>query len=228
MMRTSVIIPTLDEAERIETQIAALRRQGFDEIVVADGGSGDATPALAAAAGARVVSTMRGRGRQLGAGACAASGEIFFFVHADSAPPADALGLIEATLAADDVCAGCFRLAFDVEHPLLQFYAFASRVNHSLFTYGDQGLFLRKAIYQRIGGFRDLPLFEDVEILQRLRRVGRFVKVQAAMVTSARRFLRDGVARRQLMSAGLVALYHLGVSPERLERSYRPDKEGRQ
>jgi hypothetical protein len=103
-----------------------------------------------------------------------------------------------------------------------------SRINHGLFTYGDQGLFLLRSTYQRIGGYSELPLFEDVEILRRLRRAGRFVKLNAAMVTSARRFIRDGVARRELLSAGLVALYHLGVSPQRLERWYRPDKQGRE
>ncbi|MEQ1819575.1 MAG: TIGR04283 family arsenosugar biosynthesis glycosyltransferase, partial [Terricaulis sp.] len=224
----SVVIPTLDEAERIETLIVDLIGQGFDEIVVADGGSRDATAALAAAAGAIVVSTSRGRGRQLGAGAEAAGGDILFFVHADSQPPAGARHHIEAALAKEGVSAGGFSLTFDVAHPLLRFYAFMSRINHSLFTYGDQGLFLRRSTYQRIGGYRDLPLFEDVEILQRLRRIGSVVKLNAPMVTSARRFLRDGVARRELMSAGLVALYHLGVAPARLERWYRPDKLSRE
>jgi|CXWL01.1.fsa_nt_gi rSAM/selenodomain-associated transferase 2 len=227
-MRVSVVIPTLDEAGRIETLIVGLIGQGFDEIVVADGGSRDATAALAAAAGALVVSTSRGRGRQLSAGAGAASGDILFFVHADSLPPAGARRRIETALANEGVSAGCFRLTFDVAHPLLRFYAFMSRINHSLFTYGDQGLFLRRSTYQRIDGYRDLPLFEDVEILQRLRRIGRIVKLNAPMVTSARRFLRDGVARRELMSAGLVALYHLGVAPVRLERWYRPDKQSRE
>ena len=227
-MRVSVVIPTLDEAERIEAPIVGLIGQGFDEIVVADGGSCDATAALAAAAGAVVVSTLRGRGRQLGAGADAADGDILFFVHADSLPPADARRRIETALAKESVSAGCFSLTFDVAHPLLRFYAFMSRINHSLFTYGDQGLFLRRSTYLGIGGYRDLPLFEDVEILQRLRRMGRIVKLNAPMLTSARRFLRDGVARRELMSAGLVALYHLGVAPSRLERWYRPDKQGRE
>lgn len=157
----------------------------------------------------------------------AASGDILFFVHADSQPPSGARGAI-ATALAHGAIGGCFRLAFDSPHPLLRFYAFMSRINHGLFTYGDQGLFLLRSTYQRIGGYSELPLFEDVEILRRLRRAGRFVKLNAAMVTSARRFIRDGVARRELLSAGLVALYHLGVSPQRLERWYRPDKQGRE
>jgi rSAM/selenodomain-associated transferase 2 len=227
-MRCSVIIPTLDEAERIGGLVAQLRQQGFDEIIVVDGGSKDATVACATAAGARVVSTSRGRGRQLGAGGSAANGDTLFFLHADSVPPADARALIETALAIEGVSAGCFRLTFDVAHPLLSFYGFMSRVNHSLFTYGDQGLFVRRAQYQRIGGYRDLPLFEDVDILKRLRHCGRIAKLEAPMVTSARRFLRDGVARREALSAALVALYHLGVPAAQLERWYRPDKLGRE
>ncbi|MGQ0531709.1 MAG: hypothetical protein ACT4OF_03335 [Caulobacteraceae bacterium] len=103
-----------------------------------------------------------------------------------------------------------------------------SRINTSAFTYGDQGLFVTRETYDQIGGYRDLPLFEDVEILQRLRRAGRIAKLSAPMTTSARRFLRDGVARREFMSAILVGLYHLGVAPERLERWYRPEREERE
>jgi len=227
-MRVSVIIPTLDEAERIGALIAALKLQDFEEIVVADGGSQDATVERATAAGAVVISASRGRGHQLGAGARAASGDILFFVHADSVPPPGARRRTEASLEASGVSAGCFRLRFDGVHPLLGLYAFMSRINHGLFTYGDQGLFLLRSTYLRIGGYRDMPLFEDVDILQRLRRAGRIVKLSDAMVTSARRFLRDGVARRELLSAGLVALYHLGVSPQRLERWYRPEKQNRE
>ncbi len=227
-MRISVIIPTLDEADRIGALVAALMAQDFDEVVVADGGSGDATMQRACDAGARVVLSPRGRGRQLSAGARAASGEALFFLHADSMPPPQARSRIEATLAAGTVSAGCFRLAFDQKHPLLDFYALMSRINHGLFTYGDQGLFLLRSTYLGIGGYRDMPLFEDVEIVRRLRRLGQIVKLEASMVTSARRFMRDGVARRELMSAGLVALYHLGVGPHQLERWYRPDKEGRE
>ncbi|NJO33822.1 MAG: hypothetical protein HC869_12430 [Rhodospirillales bacterium] len=111
---------------------------------------------------------------------------------------------------------------------MLGVYAFMSRINMSAFTYGDQGLFLKRETYERIGGYRDLPLFEDVEILGRLRRAGRIVKLSAPMTTSARRFLRDGVAWREFKSAILVGLYHLGVPPERLERWYRPEREQRE
>lgn len=227
-MRVSVIIPTLDEADRIGGLITTLRDRGFDEIVVADGGSRDGTATVARARGATLVSAPRGRGVQMRAGARAATSELLFFVHADSTPPPNARALIAASLAAPGVSAGCFRLAFDQPHPLLRLYALMSRINQDLFTYGDQGLFMSRVTYDSIGGYSDAPLFEDVEILRRLRRAGRIIKHGEPMLTSARRFTRDGVALRELLSAGLVALYHAGVSPARLERWYRPEKDRRE
>jgi hypothetical protein len=126
------------------------------------------------------------------------------------------------------VAGGCFCLAFDERHPLLSLYAFMSRINHGLFTYGDQGLFVSRTTFDRIGGYAALPLFEDVEILGRLKRAGRFIKLQTPITTSARRFRRDGMARREIASMGLVALYHLGVPPAQLERWYRPERKHRQ
>jgi rSAM/selenodomain-associated transferase 2 len=228
MTAISAIIPTIDEADRIGALIEALRRDGFRDIIVADGGSTDETVRIAADRGAQVVSTTRGRGVQLAAGARAATGEHLFFLHADSVPPEDAHGLIARTLSHAEVAGGSFCLAFDEGHPLLSFYAMMSRINHALFTYGDQGLFLRRRVFDRIGGYAALPLFEDVEILGRLRRAGRFVKLQTPMTTSARRFRRDGVARRELASIALVGLYHLGVPAARLERWYRPERAHRQ
>lgn len=227
-MRISVIIPTLDEADRIASLIDALRADSFDEVVVADGGSVDDTIEKAQRAGAVVVSAPRGRGKQLKAGANAASGACLFFLHADSTPPIGARQIVVEALSEPDVIAGSFCLAFDRRHPLLSLYARFSRLNHGLFTYGDQGLFVSRRVYERIGGYSDAPLFEDVEFQNRLRRAGKFIKRPEPIVTSARRFLRDGIAQRELTSIGLVGLYHLGVSPERLERWYRPERRHRQ
>lgn len=227
-MRISVVVPTLDEADRIGALTARLRAGGFDEVVVTDGGSTDGTPDIAAAGGAKVTRGPRGRGMQLAAGARLSTGDAIFFLHADCVPPPDARRLIADTLAERDVAAGCFRLAFDESHALLAFYARMSRINHPLVTYGDQGLFVRRDVFERVGGYAPLPLFEDVDILRRLRRAGRIVKRPEPMTTSARRFRRDGIARRELASIALVGLYHLGVSAHRLERWYRPERAHRQ
>lgn len=220
----SVIVPTLDEADRIGALIDALRILGFEEIIVSDGASSDGTKRIAESAGAIVVAGPRGRGRQLQCGAAAASCDNLFFLHADSMPPPNARALIALSLATPGVIAGCFRLVFDRRHPLLNFYSLMSRINHDIFTFGDQGFFIGRAAFERIGGYSDAPIFEDADIVRRARRAGRFVKRNEPMTTSARRFLRGGIVRRQLSNTVLVALYRLGVSPERLARWYRTEK----
>lgn len=222
-MRVSVVVPTLDEADRIGALIEILRQSGFEEVIISDGVSDDRTREIARAAGGIVVEGPRGRGSQLQRGANAATGDILFFLHADSTPPAGARALIEQALALPGASAGCFRLVFDSLHPLLSWYGAMSRINHDLFTYGDQGFFIRRPLFDRIGGYTNAPLFEDVDIVRRARRAGQFIKLGEPMTTSARRFLRSGFVRRQLANAGLVALYRLGVAPQRLARWYRPE-----
>ena len=220
----SVIVPTLDEADRIGALIDALRILGFEEIIVSDGASSDGTKGIAESAGAIVVAGPRGRGKQLQCGAAAASCDNLFFLHADSMPPSNARAVIAQSLATPGVIAGCFRLAFDRRHPLLDLYASMSRINHDLFTFGDQGFFIGRAAFDRIGGYSGAPIFEDTDIVRRARRFGRFIKRGEPMTTSARRFLRSGIFRRQLSNTGMVVLYRLGVSPERLALWYRPEK----
>lgn len=226
-MAVSVIIPTLDEAERIGGLIEILHLQGFEEIIVADGGSCDDTRKIALNAGANVLHTPRGRGGQLQKGAASARCEHLFFLHADSTPPPLARSVIADSLSAPDIVAGSFRLAFDHKHPILRFYALMSRINHDLFTFGDQGFFIASDAYRRIGGFSDTPIFEDNDIVRRARKAGRFVKRPEPITTSARRFVADGIVRRQLANAFLLGLYRLGISPHHLARWYRPDRKSR-
>jgi rSAM/selenodomain-associated transferase 2 len=222
MTTLSVIIPTLGEAATLPTLLAALHDQGFDDIIVADASAGTATYQVAIAAGARCLPGLkRGRGAQLHAGAAAASGDVLFFLHADSVLPPLARKAIEACMTNTDVVAGSFRLAFDCRHPLLALYASLSRLNWSIATYGDQGLFVRRKDYEKIGGFADMALLEDLEIQTRLRRTGRFVKLPLRIVTSARRFVRRGIFVQQVLNVVIVSAYIMGVSPDRLARWYR-------
>jgi rSAM/selenodomain-associated transferase 2 len=221
----AVIVPALDEEQALPGFLEdLLARRGRFRVVVAEGGSVDGT--LAAAGAFPWVTTIRaprGRGAQMNAGARAAGGaEILLFVHADSRLPPDAFAAIHRVLADPAVVAGSFCLAFDRADPWLRLYARASRVNHPLFTYGDQGLFLRREVFDRVGGFPEIPLMEDVEIQRRLRKLGRFVKIRRPIVTSARRFLRRGVLRQQALNAALVSLYYLGVPAVHLARAYGP------
>lgn len=218
----AVVIPTLDEEATLGALLGDLLDQEGDfSITVADGGSRDGTRAVARRfPGIGWVRAPRGRAAQMNTGAAASRGDILFFLHADSRLPPGALRRIRAALADPAVAAGSFCLAFDHDDPWLRAYARLSRLNHPLFTYGDQGLFLRRERFERLGGFRDLPLMEDVEIQRRLRRCGRFVKLTTPVVTSARRFLRHGVLRQQALNAGLVLLYRLGVPAHRLAQVY--------
>lgn len=219
----SVIIPTFNEADIIEMSLRHLiGHQGSFEVIVADGGSTDGTlEKLALFPEVRRVRSPLGRGLQMNLGAQAARGDIFLFLHADTTLPPDAFRLIEEALSDDSVAAGSFTLSFDRSSPLLKLYSLFSRINHILFTYGDQGLFVPAPIFRAVGGFQKLLFMEDVEIQKRLRGWGRFVKVQSPVVTSARRFIRNGIVRQQLVNTILVSLYHLGVSPAILKRTYR-------
>jgi rSAM/selenodomain-associated transferase 2 len=221
MATISVIIPTFGEADRVQGLVRALFAQGFDEIIVADASDDEATCKAAAAIGAISLSNLaRGRGRQMRAGAMAANGDILFFLHADSIVPAAAYAAIKDCLSNNDNVAGCFRLAFDRRHPLLDVYSWCSRLNVRVTTYGDQGLFVSKAIYDQIGGFADIDLMEDFEIQSRLRPLGRFVKLPLEIITSARRFVKFGIAAQQMLNIMIVIAYLCGVPPNRLARWY--------
>ena len=221
-MRLSVIIPTLNEESTLGPCVGAVRAVlPQSEIVVADGGSQDGTLAVARSlTGVKALLAPRGRGPQMNAGAAAATGDVFLFLHADTRLPTDAGTLVRSALVDPGVVGGSFFLGFDSGHPLLRLSTLASRLNRSWTTYGDQGLFFRREVFEKLGGFAPLPLFEDVDFQSRVRRVGQCVKIPKPVTSSARRFLRVGIARQKLINATLVAAYYLGASPHWLARWY--------
>jgi rSAM/selenodomain-associated transferase 2 len=218
----SVIIPTLNEGDTLESSFRNLFGQaGNFEIIVADGGSTDGTRAVAERfRGVKFVPSGGGRGRQMNEGARRAQGEILLFLHVDTALPANALLKVEEALADSSVAAGSFSLEFDHPGIFFRFLSSFGRINHPFFTYGDQGLFLRAGTFQRIGGFKEISVMEDVEIQERLRKIGNFLKLREAVITSARRYLRNGPLRQHLITTGVVLLYHLRVPPHLLGRWY--------
>ena len=192
MTRVSVVIPTLDEAGRLGPLVEALRREPeLAEIIVADGGSADGTPALAEALGARVIVTQRGRGRQLRAGADAARGAIVLFLHADSVLPAGGLHALCAALDRDPrVPGGNFRVVFDggsrFARGLTAAYPWLRYVT---LYYGDSGIFVRRSVYETIGGIKPISIMEDYDFVRRLERAGPTCRIeQPPLTTSSRKF----------------------------------------
>lgn len=220
----SLIIPTFNEAATIGPLLAYLHAEAAEklEVIVADGGSTDATPRLAAEAGARVLACPRkGRAAQLNYGAAHASGVILYFLHADSYPPPGFEADIRRAVAAG-AGSGCYRLAFDHPHWFLRFNAWMTRFPVTWFRFGDQSLFVKRELFEQVGGYReDLLVMEDQEMVERLQRAAPFRLLPRAVVTSARKYLDNGVFRLQGIFALIVLLYKAGASQTRLLRVYR-------
>jgi rSAM/selenodomain-associated transferase 2 len=223
-VKLSVVIPALDEAERIETAIRGAFDPPLDgdtttvEVIVVDGGSADATAQVAAAAGARVLRGERGRARQLAAGVCASDGEVVLFLHADTRLPRGWRAAVCDALCDPGVVGGAFRLRFDEQAPVFRFIEFGARLRARLWRmpYGDQALFVRRSTLDAIGGIPDVPVMEDVDLVQRMKRAGRLALLDATVVTSARRYRAGGPLRTMLRHWVTAAAWTLGVDRRRI------------
>ncbi len=218
----SIIVPILNESRYLPRLLASLAGFGDDiEIIFSDGGSTDGSQAMIRTASkVRLLASRRGRATQMNMGAAAARAPQLFFLHGDTLPPRNTPQLIAAALDDATVLAGSFRLAFDGQKLPLRFYSWCSRANSLLTTFGDQGLFIRRASFEQFGGFADLPFLEDIEFQRRLRLRGKVVKLQTALTTSSRRFEQYGALRQQVRNIVIVGAYLAGVSPVRLKRLY--------
>jgi rSAM/selenodomain-associated transferase 2 len=223
MKKVSVVIPVLNEAERIGRLVGEVCRGEEVEVIVVDGGSDDGTGDAARDAGAEVIGARRGRGAQMNEGARRARGEILLFLHADSRLPAGFASLVRLALDDEDTAAGAFSFSLDEGTLFLRFIAMTTnfRSRRLGIVFGDQGLFVRREIFHEAGGFPEQPLMEDCECVRRLRRRGRFVILPEAMVTSARRWRDVGPVRNSLLNVLITWSYLCGVSPERLVRWHR-------
>lgn len=224
----TVVIPTWREAARVTAAVRAARAIG-DEVIVADAGSSDGTAALAEAAGARVVTAARSRGAQLHAGALAARGEVLLFMHADTDLAPAARAAIDEALADPRVVGGNFDLEFVPDSFAARAFTRANRVRRRFFSiyYGDSAIFLRRRVYDELGGFKPLPILEDYELVRRLERHGATAYVRHVVArTSVRRF--EAAPLRTLATwTWIQTLYSVfNVSPERLA-SYYHDIRGR-
>lgn len=222
--RLSIVIPALDEAEGIVATLEALqplRTRGV-ELLLADGGSRDGTPALAAPWVDAVLGAPRGRAAQMNAGARQAHGDILWFLHADSLPPPDALSLIRAALAGQERGWGRFDVRLSGRRPSLRMVEFSMNLRSGLtgIATGDQGIFVRRDLFERIGGYPPIALMEDIALSRALKRYSRPVCLRQRVLTSSRRWERDGIARTVLLMWRLRLAYFLGADPDRLARIY--------
>jgi rSAM/selenodomain-associated transferase 2 len=193
------------------------------EIIVVDGGSHDETARVVRAYGPRFIESERGRGAQMHTGACAVKGTVLWFLHADTFAPPDAVKHILGSLRDPSVVGGNFGVRFDSQrfsaHCLTWFYRQLRTVG---LCYGDSAIFVRREAYERSGGFKSLPIFEDLDFLRRLKRTGSFVHLSSTVITSARRFEGGMFLVTFIRWVALQLLYWGGVNPSRLVRLYPP------
>jgi rSAM/selenodomain-associated transferase 2 len=224
-MQLSIIIPALDEAERIAallTGLQALRRRGA-EVIVVDGGSTDATPTLAAPLADRVMTAPRGRARQMNAGAAQAKGEALLFLHADTTLPDDADRHVLDSLRQGTRVWGRFDVRIGGRARTLSMVAALMNMRSRLtgIATGDQALFMTRAAFESLGGFPDQPLMEDIELSRRLLTLSRPACLPGPAITSGRRWETRGVWRTIFLMWRLRWLYARGVAPARLAEWYR-------
>lgn len=215
--KISIIIPTLNEARTIQQILASSQTGTNVEVIVADGGSQDDTAAIASAWGAKVLSVPKGRAKQMNLGAAAATGEILLFLHADTRLSLGFDAMVRAALLQPNAIAGAFRLQID--SPLSSLRIIEWGVNwRSRFLqmpYGDQAIFIKSSVFHQLR-FPELPMMEDFELMRQLRRKGRIVILPIPVLTSARRWLKQGVCQTTLKNQIAIISYLLGVSPAKI------------
>lgn len=223
--KLSVIIPTLDEAGCIVATLESLRelRCRGHEVIVADGGSRDATRALARGRADRIVCSPAGRAEQMNAGARAAVGDVLVFLHADSRLPPGADRVLLQRLAATGSAWGRFEVQIAGAHPMLRVVErmmnWRSRLTH--ICTGDQGIFVRREAFEAVGAYPSQALMEDIAISARLRRLSAPLCLSERCLTSARRWESEGILRTVLLMWWLRLQYACGAAPARLARAYR-------
>ncbi|MCB2146766.1 MAG: TIGR04283 family arsenosugar biosynthesis glycosyltransferase [Deltaproteobacteria bacterium] len=218
----SVVIPAIDEAGQLARTIATATSPDA-EIIVSDGGSKDHTVQIANSLGARIVSGKRGRAGQQNRGAAAARGEVLLFLHADTRLPCNYVDHVFETLMDRRTLLGAFRFTTDIHTPAMRSVAFFTNLRAGWLNlpYGDQGLFMRKRDFDAAGGFPDVPIAEDLQLVRRMARKGRITLAPAAAVTSGRRWQRLGILRTTILNAIIAAGSLAGVAPRRMAPLYR-------
>lgn len=218
-MRVAVVIPAFDEEAWIADAVASAAVDGV-EVIVADGGSRDGTPERAAAAGARVVRSPKGRAQQLEAGVEANDADVLLFLHADTRLPEGFARAIDASLRDPDVVGGAFQFAFDRLSPALRFVQWGARLRSGVFRlpYGDQAIFVRRSTLAAMGGIPQVSIMEDLDLVAAMKRRGKLDMVPLTALTSARRYTANGVWRTMAHHWLAAGAWALGVNRDVIAR----------
>ena len=223
-MKISIIIPVLNEEKIIKKSLSNILNDSHVEILVVDGGSEDKTPLIAQELGAKVIfSSLANRAYQMNYGASIATGDIFLFLHADTILPNNYQGIIKDILSNSSYLAGAFQLAIDGNQLSLRFVERLVnwRSRFCSLPYGDQGIFIKASVFQEMGGFANLPIMEDFEFIQRLKKRGKIAIASAKVITASRRWQKLGIWRTTWINQLVILGYYLGISPEKLAQFYR-------
>jgi rSAM/selenodomain-associated transferase 2 len=218
----SIIIPTLNEESNIKAVINSIQSHNI-EIIVVDGGSEDKTLLIAKSLDVKVVVSSPGRANQMNTGAMVASGEILLFLHADTRLPIRFDEMVRRTLAKPGIVAGAFALQIDAPDWGLRLVEFGVKWRSHLWQmpYGDQAIFLTKDVFQKVGNFPQIPIMEDFELMRKLKSLGKIYLLPTPVITSPRRWLKQGILQTTILNQIIVIAYLLGVSPNRICNWYR-------
>lgn len=221
MIKYSVIVISLNEEEHIVECINSIKQgRGDVEIILSDGGSFDRTIEKASRRGVTIISSKAGRGIQFNRGAAVASGEILLFLHADTQLPKGAFRILDKYFCSDETQVGTFRLGFDTRSMLLKLYSMFTVIDSAFTRFGDQCVVVRKKFYDQLGGFKDYPLFEDVDFLRGARKNTKVYSFPSKVITSSRRFIKNGMIRQQILNGWYLTQFLLGTSPFKLAEKY--------
>ncbi|MBI4401016.1 MAG: TIGR04283 family arsenosugar biosynthesis glycosyltransferase [Nitrospirae bacterium] len=253
-MKISVIIPTLNEERMLPITLSKAAGLGFEELIVVDGGSHDRTreivqavasapaishqplaishqrsvlsPQSSALSPVSLLTAPPGRARQMNAGAAASRGDVLLFLHADTQLPLDARSAIEAALQDPSCVGGRFDVRFERDSGLgwLISRMINIRSRRTGIATGDQAMFVRRPVFERLGWFADIPIMEDVEFARRLKRAGRVASLRSQVITSFRRWESCGPLRTIVLMWTLRGLYWIGISPHTLRHKYNDER----
>lgn len=220
--RISIIVPVINEQEQLAITLSHILLAPGDELIVVDGGSSDQTPDIARKFTPNVLSSLPGRARQMNLGAAHATGDILLFLHADTILPPTGLNAVRRTMQRSQTAGGAFHLVITPITLGLRLIAWGAnlRSRFGQLPYGDQALFVRRDLFETLGGYPDEPFLEDVKLVRALRHYGRLVLVPEAVQTSGRRWLNEGVVYTTTRNNVIMILFFCGVAPATLKRWY--------